>query len=391
MPLNLLNFEERGQVSVLNMWADRIEQNLNTHTNQIGGTNFRSANAETAAILTGNNVTAITQTNVVVQDPTTGHIINAPIGTIGRATPPHQPNQDLLDDGITYARVLATALTSNAIDSTKPGFIAQGGALPPQVVGTGSAIITYTSTTTTIDLSWSSFNLAYADLTNATVSSGSQNVTGLTANTTYYFYPYVTSGLVVAFAIVSGGTGSPAIMYATQSPIATQVQNSQTVTAVNGGGIAATTPVSGSGGGSGGGTHLCIHDTMIVNVKEQGYKPIGECKIGDWIEGRYDWTQIQNIRLVNQTHFIRFETDYGCVEVTPTHCITTGLEESKPASTVSLSDYLIRRDGYANIKCIKLIHIPDAQKVVLHCEPEHVFWAGEHKPELLVHNFVPLS
>jgi hypothetical protein len=56
----------------------------------------------------------------------------------------------------------------------------------PNTTGTG---FTYTSTTTSITINWSGLTLFRADNTTTAIPNGSQTITGLTANTTYYFYP----------------------------------------------------------------------------------------------------------------------------------------------------------------------------------------------------------
>src|ERR1700677_3401006 len=76
-----------------------------------------------------------------------GVLKQMPISTLDALT--LTPSLDNLSDGTTFGRVVQTALTSGAIDSTKAGFLAKGGSTVPQIVGTTSSIISYTTTTTT--------------------------------------------------------------------------------------------------------------------------------------------------------------------------------------------------------------------------------------------------
>ena len=238
-----------------------------------------------------------------------GTLQQVPISTLDNTT--STPTLDALTDGSTYNRVLATALTSGAIDSTKAGFLAVGGSTVPQIVGTVPAIFSYTSTTTTVSISWSSFTVFYANNTTATIGSGSQSITGLSASSTYYFYPYLDSSNTVHFAAVSGGLGSPAILYKPQSPTAAQVINLQSNTALSNGGIQAITPTSGGGGGSGGGSGICLQAGQFVESQSRGVIPIEIIEIGERILGRTLWTEVIAKRVVPQSHFVRATVSTG--------------------------------------------------------------------------------
>ena len=79
------------------------------------------------------------------------------------------------------------------------------------------------------------------------------------------------------------------------------------------------------------------------------------------------------------------------MEITPTHNITTSDGRSVDAARLSLMDILVSRDGYATIKKIELVEDVRANKVVLTCEPEHTFFAGQDGPTILASNAVPIS
>src|SRR6204780_5856248 len=90
-----------------------------------------------------------------------------------------------ITDGANFARVTSGALTGNQIDPSKPGVLMKG-SVPP----TWSGAFTYVSTTSSITWSWSSLSIFRADGTTTVIPNGSLAVTGLTAATTYNFYPY---------------------------------------------------------------------------------------------------------------------------------------------------------------------------------------------------------
>jgi hypothetical protein len=339
-----------------------------------------TATGAATGVATINGSTAVAIVSGVLQQ--------VPISTLDALT--LTPNLDNLNDGTTFGRVVQTALTSGAIDSTKAGFLAKGGSTVPQIVGTTSSIISYTTTTTTATISWSSFTVFFADGTSATVSSGSQGVTGLTASTTYYLYAFLNSSNVVTFAAVAGGVGTPAILYNPQSPTAAQAANLQGVSALSSGGIQVITPSSGSGGGHGGGSGICLRAGQYIESKSRGIIVIEDVGVGDSIRGRTDWTEVIVKQVVPQNHFVRITLSNGeRISLTPSHCTTAirdGEERAIRAANLSISDFLILRDRYASIKSIEHVE-EESHKVSITCEPEHEFYASESKSvSILVHN-----
>jgi hypothetical protein len=187
----------------------------------------------------------------------------------------------------------------------------------------------------------------------------------------------------------------PAIMYSPQSPTAASAMNAQNVSALAASGVMAVTPASGSSSGSGGGSGLCCADFTKVQHRDRGIVTIRECKIGDFILARTGWTEIKQFKLVPQKTFVRFTTHDGAsATVTSSHCITAirdGDEKSVPAARVSLTDFLIAREGYAAIKKIEMVQMEDGRKAVLSCSPDSVFFGGDDSPALALHNLVPIS
>jgi hypothetical protein len=367
-------------------------------TTAVAASNTAAAASSTAAAAA--SVAAAATTSVAVINGSTavsivsGVLQQIPISTLGHVTT--TPNLDNLNDGSTFNRVLATVLTSNAIDSTKTGFKATIGSFPSTVVGTTASILSYTSTTTSITFTWSSFMILFSDGTTETVASGSQAITGLSASQTYYAYPVVVgTALALTFIAVSGGVGSPAILYQPQNPQAAQQQNLQSNTAMSAGGIACVTPASGSGGGHGGGSGICLRAGQFVESKSRGTIKIEDAQVGEFICGRNDWTEVVGKKVLPQSHFVRVTTSTGeQVVFTPTHWTTAirdGEETTIPAGKLTVSDFLITRDGYTSIKSIEHVE-EDSQKVQLSCEPEHEFFCSASKlASILVHNVQPVS
>jgi hypothetical protein len=353
-------------------------------------TNANAAQATATTAATG--VTTINSQTAVAL--VAGQFEQVPISTLDAIS--LTPTLDNLLDGPVFGRVVNIALTANQIDSTKSGFLATGGSTVPQIIGTVPAIFSYTSTTTTVTVTWSSFTVFFANNTTATIASGSVGpVTGLTASTTYYFYPYLDPTNTVQFAAVTGGLGSPAILYNPQSPAAAQAINLQQNTALSNGGIQAITPSSGAGGGHGGGSGICLKAGQYIESQTRGIIPIETVEPGELIRGRKAWTEVVAKKVVCQNHFIKVTASNGeSVSFTPTHATTAirdGVEQSIPAAKLTVADFLITRDAYVSIKSIEHVD-EESLKVQLSCHPEHEFFCSESKTvSILVHNAVPIS
>ena len=190
------------------------------------------------------------------------------------------PNQgwsldNQITDGANFARVSSSALTSNQIDPTKSGVLMRG-SVPP----TWSGAFTYVSTTSSLTWSWSGLAIYRADGTATAIPNGSVAVTGLTAATTYYFYPYWDEG-ANALAWVAAGVGSPAYAQSAKTNAAAQQQALQGRIPLSQGAVAAATTSSGTGGGSGGGSGSCLRAGTMVLTRERGTVPIETCKVGE--------------------------------------------------------------------------------------------------------------
>lgn len=148
--------------------------------------------------------------------------------------------------GITGQGVLATA---NNVDPSTAVFLSTG-SVPP-ILASGS--FTYTSTASSVTLSWAAFTLYRTDGTTIAVSAGSQAITGLSASNTYCVYPYVvdSGGTTGTVSLAAGAIGSPAVLSAAAGSAASQaIAYLRANIPVRG--LQVSTPASGSGGGGGG-------------------------------------------------------------------------------------------------------------------------------------------
>lgn len=157
-----------------------------------------------------------------------------------------------------------TFATKSSADPSTAEILARG-SIPTTIPGQS---FTYTSNTNSVLISWPTITLYRADGTTVTVSSGSQNITGLASATTYKVYPYVTDGGgttgTVSF-VTSGtaaGAGSPSACFNLNGDAgAAAGMYLRSRIPLNGFQVATTS--SGTGGGGGGGLS-CLHpDTAI--------------------------------------------------------------------------------------------------------------------------------
>jgi hypothetical protein len=284
-------------------------------------------------------------------------------------------------DGADFARVSATALTSNKVDPTKSGVLMRG-SVPP----TWSGTFTYASTTTSITWSWSGLVIYRADGTTTAVANGSLAVSGLTPATTYYFYPYWDDA-ALAIAWVAGGAGNPANAQSAKTIVAAQQQALQGRIPLSAGAIAAATTSSGTGGGSGGGSGSCVRAGMLVLSFDRGIIDIEKLRVGELIMGREGWTRVVRHEVHPTEIFVRLHfSNLDSLDVTPHHVFTLADGAPVRAERLCLSDILVGRHGDLTLKQIEVV-IEDSAKVIVTCEPEPEFYAGRVSASVLTHNY----
>jgi len=154
-----------------------------------------------------------------------------------------------------HAPVSTTALTGNQLDPSKSGFLQKGSAVPTFIT---VAFTFNAGSPTTLTISWPATPIRRANRTLTTSSdtaipAGSIAITGLTANTTYWYYPFWSEAAgIVGWGGAGNATsaGSPAIAQTTQSDIVIQQQSFQGFVPLNT--LEVTQPAAGASTATGG-------------------------------------------------------------------------------------------------------------------------------------------
>lgn len=230
-----------------------------------------------------------------------------------------------------YRAVSSLAVTTSGIISlnTASGFAVKG-SMPPCVASGGFA---YTSDTSSIHLYWDGTNsstilvLKRADGSTFTVPGGDINITGLSANTTYYFYPFwsTLSGCAVGFVAGDSGSDPNKFAFSAASADALQQQNLLGREPLSNGAITAKTTAAGSGGGGTGGGGFCVMSGTHI-----------EPLLDEW-----DY----EIRVFPETEWIRVTSRLGEVNVVPGH--TFYYPDGQPVKARSLhpGEYIVHKQG----------------------------------------------
>lgn len=286
------------------------------------------------------------------------------------------------------------------IQQTDPTIAIQPvGSLPPN----WTSPFLYASSSTSITWSWSATSIFRADGSSQPIAPGSITVSGLTASTDYYFFPYWDENLLlVAWVLATHGTAPNNIAFLSSELDLTQSQQQNLLSRValsSTGMVGGTTGATHGGGGSGGGSGLCNRIGTKVTTRTRGVQKLEDCAVGEEIKGRQGWTTIKTKDIMPAKRFIRLELDNGdAIEVTPTHPFTIPSESGdvcRRALEFSLQDMLYTTTGVAFPKSISAVNLttPGAPQdrafcVQVSCEPEYEFYAGEGEPNILSHNWL---
>jgi len=296
-----------------------------------------------------------------------------------------------ITDGADFARVSSNALTSNAVDPSKSGVLTKG-SIPP----TWNSSFTYASTPSSITWSWAAVTIYRADGTTTPIPSDSLAITGLTAGTTYFFYPFWDE-TAERLNWVAGGAGSPPVAQTAKTNAAAQQQSLQARIPLSQGAIIAGTPATGSGGGSGGGSGNCLRSGTMVLSRDHGTVPIDTCKIGDRIlgpgnggvgpQGKNAWTRIVRVEILPADTFVRLHfSNHEILDVTPHHIFTLADGSPMRAERLCLADILVGRFANVTLQKIEVVR-EQSKKVTVSCAPIHEFYAGKNSACILTHNY----
>lgn len=132
------------------------------------------------------------------------------------------------------------ALTDGLLDPSKTGFLQKGSNVPTFI----TVAFTFNATSTTaLTISWPATPIRRANRqpalnisSDTAIPAGSISITGLTANTTYYYYPYWSEAAKTVGWAGSGNStsaGSPAIAQTQQSDAVLQQQSFQGFVPIN--------------------------------------------------------------------------------------------------------------------------------------------------------------
>ena len=256
-----------------------------------------------------------------------------------------------------------------SINLTKSG-VMKLGAVPPTVNTNGFA---YTATTTSITWYWDGTNgsmpiiIRRADSTMTVVPQGSITITGLSAATDYYFFPFWTPNNRCTIGFVQGTVGDPQIAFVLADlndpnigPAAAGQQALQDREPLTSGAMIGSTPAAGTGGGSAGGggdPHggggCVMSGTDIVPLGDQPY----------------------HVEVIPETDWLRVEAGGRMLSCTHDHPLFDPRKGKTAAEFIKLGELVIMDTGEQRVtgieefrrKCTK-------HKVIM---PEgHLFWAA---------------
>jgi Putative phage tail protein len=267
---------------------------------------------------------------------------------------------------------------------------------------------TITRNTTSLTIAWSG-NLTRGTVPqpnqsssaiDSTSLSGSITITGLTAGTNYWFYPYVddlTGTPTVKFvdnSVVSGGTGtssSGAIAYTATNSTASQLQQRNDHASL--GVIATSTTSSGTSSGSGGGggiTGPCPRYDMVVLHRDHGIVQVGTLQVGDYIWGRENgtdqWLRVREMNRKMRRDWVQMDFDCGEeVVVTPNHVWPTDKGHTM-TSEVTPEHVFYQTEGRTFLNGWHKLR-GEAECIGMELESlDHAYYIGRQVPKVLTQN-----
>jgi hypothetical protein len=273
--------------------------------------------------------------------------------------------------------------TKNSVDPSTSDVLTTG-SIPPSIPG---ASFTYTSTTTSVTLSWAAMIIYRADGTTISISAGSQAITGLTSNTTYKIYPYVndsggTSGtiLLTTTGIVTPA-GTPGVCF----PAAGDAQAASYMYLrghIPMNTVTVATTASGTGGGGGGGFG-CLHPEMSVGEVFADTLVAGDEIPAPGGIARIKWLK----RKLNSEWIVVISNGIRAAKVTPNHRFYRPNGKPVRANELRLGQLLESRTDHVEVTGL-LVERDTAELVCLELDDPHLYYCGILN--LKSHNLKPI-
>lgn len=283
-----------------------------------------------------------------------------------------------------------------AVNSSSPQ-VAKYGSMPP----IGASAISYTTTTTSVNFSGTFTGYRTDNNLVALSGSYSNNCTGLSANTKYYFYPYWDDNVVSQVGISTtpqsvqfapGGLGSTQTAFNPPSNTAMELCMRSDHIPIGNGPISVTTPSSGTGGGSGGGggnSGTCPRADMLIEHRELGVISVYEllkafCDGKEhYIKTLTGWTKVTSMEAQERTDWIK--VDFGVDTFVGTFYHNWQTDEGIVPSAELWGHEINTVKGKASHRCSET-NYNKAIAVKIVVEAPHLYLCGQTSPSLETHN-----
>lgn len=261
----------------------------------------------------------------------------------------------------TYSRTPAGLLNAGNFDIRSAKIINQGSITP---TSSTSGAFAYTSDTSSIHWYWDGTNSSKriiqrrADGSKFVIPAGDLNVTGLSANTTYYFYPFwpTYSLCQIGWVQINGtSVGTPAIAFSAKSDDALQLQALADREPLTAGAMTGATTAAGSGSGfGGGGGQACVMAGTAI-------EPVGESPYSVGIHPQNDW--------------VRIEAGLYSLSCTPNHPLYAEHCGRIQARDVVVGMELLCSDGVRRVTG-RDTFLRACSKRSVHLDAGHLYWAN---------------
>ena len=275
-------------------------------------------------------------------------------------------------DGATYGRFLIAhfdGLSGRRV-ATINGAISPLGSI---VTGSSTVALSYTSTASSIAISWTAGTLNRMDGTQTSVTSGSVTVTGLSASTTYYAAAYWDEvAQTISFVTgQSGAVGSPAILYPSESAAVAWQANLQA--RLNLGWVPVATTSSGTGGGNGS-SGCCLRGDQLIELANGVMREAAELTTGDTLTCPTGPIRITQLRMEAWSEWYTVEfTDGRVLHVAPDHRFMDPAGTQIHARDLKLQQIVQAQHCYLSVARLEL-STERALKVGIEVEEPHTYY-----------------